>query len=380
MAMLQGQLVVWLSALLLGGVAAAQQPSSAPRMDILSTTEWEQVDASIQRALEWLIRQQQPDGSFPTDNHGQPGVTALVTMALLTQGHLPGDGGKGRALDRALDYILSCQRPNGLISAVGHDGAIVPHTKSSASVPSTYNHAISGLALAEVYGIGSDRDSGPLQQAIERALRVTLELQRWPRDPANQGGWRYLHDADADLSVVGWHLKFLRSAKTAGFEVDQKPIDDAVAYVMRCFNPQLRTFEYTISSEDRQSRAMAGAGILALAHAGQHQQATAIQAAEWILAHPFDRYNIPLHVSRTYRGDRYHYGAFYCCQAMYQMGGRYWEEFFPPTARVLIAGQSPNGSWIAESNEDMRFGPVYTTALGVLALSAPNQLLPIYQR
>jgi hypothetical protein len=360
--------------------SVTQQSVTAPSMDILSDAQWRQVDQSIDRAIRWLTRQQQRDGSFPTDPYGQPGVTALVAMALLTQGIAPGDGPNGQQLDRAISYILSCQRPNGLISALGHDGPILPHGKTAASVPSTYNHAIAGLALSEAYGLGNEQNGTRLQHAIEQALDVTLAMQRWPRDATNQGGWRYLHDADSDLSAVGWHLKFLRSAKTAGFQVDQKPIDDAVGYILRAFNPRLGTFEYTIGRGDRQTRAMAGAGILALAHSGQHHQPQAIRAAEWIINHPFNRYNVATNVSRTYNGDRYHYGAFYCSQAMYQMGGHYWAEFFPPTSRVLIAAQNADGSWDAESNHDTRFGTVYTTSLAVLALSAPNQLLPIYQR
>lgn len=359
---------------------AGQESAAAPRMDILSEPEWRQVDETIERALRWLIQALQRDGSFPTDRFGQPGVTTLVTMAFMSQGHTPHNGPFGEQLANAMDYIIACQHPNGLISSLGHRGPIVPHHKTSASTPSTYNHAISGLALSEAYGISGDRNNQQLHEAIEEALRVTLRIQQWPKDPESKGGWRYLNDADSDLSVVGWHLKFLRFAKNAGFDVDQSAIDDAVGYVLRCFNPKLGTFEYKIIAEDRQTRAMAGAGILALAHSGQHHRPEVIQAADWILGHGFDRYNRPLHVSQTYRGDRYHYGVFYCSQAMYQMGGRYWEEFFPTTARVLIDGQNSNGSWDPETNADERFGPVYTTSMAVLALSAPNQLLPIYQR
>ena len=39
-----------------------------------------------------------------------------------------------------------------------------------------------------------------------------------------------------------------------------------------------------------------------------------------------------------------------------------------------------DGSWDAESNRDGQFGNVYTTALAVLALTPPYQLLPIHQR
>jgi hypothetical protein len=66
---------------------------------------------------------------------------------------------------------------------------------------------------------------------------------------------------------------------------------------------------------------------------------------------------------------------------MYQLGGRFWREFFPRVVPILLVNQRPDGSWPAESHfHDAQFGNAYTTALVVLTLGAPNQLLPIYQR
>jgi hypothetical protein len=49
--------------------------------------------------------------------------------------------------------------------------------------------------------------------------------------------------------------------------------------------------------------------------------------------------------------------------------------------RAVLAHQQPDGSWDTESWKlDRRYGNSYTTALVILALGAPNQLLPIFQR
>jgi hypothetical protein len=49
--------------------------------------------------------------------------------------------------------------------------------------------------------------------------------------------------------------------------------------------------------------------------------------------------------------------------------------------KVLLDAQAADGSWAPESNQnDTPFGNAYTTAIGVIALGAPNQLLPIFQR
>ena len=97
-------------------------------------------------------------------------------------------------------------------------------------------------------------------------------MQRWPKDRADdRGGWRYIDDGgtnseyDSDLSITGWQLMFLRSARNAGFNVPKQPIDDAVGYIRRCYSQQHDVFEYVTGDDDDRSRAMAGAGILALA-------------------------------------------------------------------------------------------------------------------
>lgn len=166
------------------------------------------------------------------------------------------------------------------------------------------------------------------------------------------------------------------------FDIEPKVIDEAVEYVVRCYRPDYGTFNYYIwPREDRRSRGMAGAGVLALAHAGRHNSAEAQRAGNWILNNGFEEYNqIQRFQQRGWFNDRYHYGIFYCSQASYQLGGDHWREFFPPAAKVLVENQQPGGSWPAEGGESSVYGRCYTTSLATLALSAPNQLLPIFQR
>src|SRR4029079_1168261 len=93
-------------------VAKVQNGYRQPRLDVLSTERWKQIDSSAERALAWLATQQQPDGSFPTKPSGQPAVTSLCVIAYLSCGHTPGQGPHGERLNRAIDYVLGCQREN----------------------------------------------------------------------------------------------------------------------------------------------------------------------------------------------------------------------------------------------------------------------------
>ncbi len=349
---------------------------------VLSLGEWHRLDSAIDRALVWLAAQQQPDGSFPTLTQGQPGVTSLCVLAFMAHGHIPGDGPYGNQLEKATKYILSCQKENGLVALNGPEGPTITRNVSyEMGVTAAYNHAISSLTLSEIYGMGQRDKSAQLSIAIKKALAATLEMQRWPKDqPHDRGGWRYVIDEgpdDSDLSITGWHLMFLRSARNAGFDVTQQPINDAVAYVRRTYSQKFGTFGYAIEPVTNRSRAMAGAGILALAHAGYHNSIEAKTAAQWLLDHTPDEYNTNIGI----RADRYHYSLFNACQGMYQMGNPYWERFFPHTVALLLANQRPDGSWDAENlQRDRPFGNSYTTSLVVLSLGAPNQFLPVFQR
>jgi hypothetical protein len=169
---------------------------------------------------------------------------------------------------------------------------------------------------------------------------------------------------------------FLRAARNAEFPVPQNWVKEAMGYVRRSFDVNERGFLYAMSSDERYvNRGMVGAGIVCLELGSEHGSATAKEAANWILRQSFAPYG-----NSFQQEDRYHYSAFYCSQAMFQLGGEYWRKFFPNFLETFARAQHADGSWESERVKDARFGSVYTTALAVLALAPPYQILPIYQR
>jgi len=230
---------------------------------------------------------------------------------------------------------------------------------------------------------------------MEKALLFTRDLQsRTKTSPADEGGWRYLQlqysgAADSDLSVTGWHLMFLRSARNAEFNVPQKYIDEAMAFVHRCWFEQDGLFHYTAIGRPQSasySRGLMGSAIVSLSLAGQHDSPQALAAGDWLLAHPYRFFGETIGTS-----DRFFYSTYYCSQAAAQLGGRYWKGIYPPIADVLVKNQQPNGSFLAPAGAGFRggrgggsneasYGPSYSTALAVLSLTPAYQLLPVYQR
>ena len=99
-------------------------------------------------------------------------------------------------------------------------------------------------------------------------------------------------------------------------------------------------------------------------------------AGQFVARNPFDRFNR----GNLTNEDRFFYGAFYCSQAMFQIGGKEWEEFYAILLDTMAENQRSDGSWDLEANQDQYLGYAYTTSLAVLSLTPPFQLLPIYQR
>lgn len=342
------------------------------------------IDQSIERALAWLSSRQLDNGSFPTHIGGQPGVTALATMAFLAGGHHPSQGQYGKNVDEAINFLLSCQREDGMFLLDTTNMPVMQWERGSHT--GLYNHAISCLMLSEAYGLIDKPREPKVRQAIERGLAFARMMQqRKQRFDDDQGGFRYFKPlngfagkGDADLSVTGWYVMFFRSAKNAGFDVPEAYVNEAIEFVERCYDPQEKAFYYGLHGHDRTyiGRAMTGAGLVCLAAAGKQDETISKEAGKWLLDHPFDVYG-----EQIGWYDRFHYGAYYCSVAMMQLGGDYWSNFYPPLAETLVENQQDNGSWPPEQAcNDRLFGSEYSTSLSVLTLTSTYQLLPIHQR
>ena len=346
-----------------------------PQNEILAEAQWEQLDAAVNRALAWLASRQKQDGSFAAPLQGQPAITSLSVMAFLSSGHLPGQGPYGAQLNLAVDFMLGSQRKDGLIARIQHSRP--PRSSQDDFQLSHYNHGITGVCLSEIYAMNETSTDQRVEKAVVDAVEFirSTQIMKTSRS-SRKGGWSYSKTVTIpDLSVTSWQLMFLRSAKNSGFDVPVSPMDDALEYVRRCYIPDSGAFNY-VPYTDRPvleaSHALTGMGILSLAHAGKFDSGMAQKSGQWLLDHPVARFG-------TIHGG-FHYTMFYTSAGMFQLGGRYWQQHYPLVFNLLISNQDSSGRWPAVGKHDGKFGDVVTTALAVIALNIPNQLLPIFQR
>ncbi len=341
-------LTLFIILLLLAPPARAQQPAVDPVF-----AQWQaKADPAVENALTYLQRVQKPNGSFEGSYGDSVGVPALVGMAFLSKGHLPTEGPYTTALNRCIDFILASQKPEGLFE------------KGSGGSGPMYAHNIATLFLSEASGMVDPDRQRRISAALPKALALILRAQAVKKDANNRGGWRYHPGSnDSDTSCSGWALMALRSAKLNGAAIPDEAILAAVDYLHRHQKEKDGCFGYT--GQDDKALTLTGMGLLCLELCGEHGSDRTKRAADWLLRH-----------FRELSGGQFaFYGNYYNAQAMFQIGGRHWQEYANWMYATYLPKQAPDGSW-----ESQEAGRIYGTAMMVLAFTVPWRQLPIYQR
>ncbi len=336
----------WAAALLIlvGGWARGQT---------ISTESTTRLETATEAGLNFLARNQEPDGSF---SGGGPKIamTGLSLLAFLACGQTPGDGRFGLSVRAAEDYLVKAVPADGYLGKL--DGSRM------------YGQGIAVLALAEVSGVERDpQRSLALRQALERGLKVILAAQNVGKSDAFIGGWRYEPSSlDADLSLSGWNALALRACQNVGLGVPKEALQKAVQFVLKCYHREDGGFGYQPGAAS--SAAMTGVAVLNL------YLLEATDRAELEAAGKFLRAN------RVNDDTRFTlYATYYATQAAYQAGGPTWEALWAAYSQALLARQMPDGGWpVSKTGEEP--GRIYSSSLAILTLAVPYRLLPIYQR
>ena len=339
-----------------GHGAAARRPAAAASAAVGSDA----VDRSILNGLEYLVRSQRENGSFPGAYGESAAVPALAGMAFLSKGFLPGTEPYGGAINRCVDYVLSC--------ADMSDNAPFRGYMGGPGNGRMYAHSIATLFLSETSGMVDERRQEKIDKVLPPAVKVILDAQNQKKgDPSHLGGWRYTPNAgDSDLSCSGWALMALRSARLNGARIPPEAIEKAVLYLKRAYRESDGTFGYQ-GANGSNADTLSGAAILGLELCGRHLAPESLKAAKYLEG----VYRRSL-VSASYR----FYGLYYTAQGLFQIGGEIWKNFEPWMYSTFTAQQRPDGSW----PNDSAGSAAYSTAMTVLAFTVPYRMLPIYQR
>ena len=294
------------------------------------------VETAIERAQDWLAKQQRPNGSWGNCN----GRNGLACMALMCNGNTPGHNKHGARIAQGIDFIIGSQHENGYLT-VGATGNM-------------YQHALATLALVEAYGM---THNPAIREAVIKGVDLILSAQN------QTGGWHYNPtDQDADISVTVMQAMALRAAVEVGVHVPKESIDFAVAYVRRNFNESTGSFGY--ASVDPGNFNRAGAGVVCLQSCGYTDDPRIAKAVKYMMA------NVKYDNTTGGGGIYPWYGHYYCGVAMYHYGGEAWKTYYPKICDKVLQDWVKYGA----------YSDVLDTSWAILVLGVPYRYLPIYQR
>ena len=174
-----------------------------------------QTEGAVLKALRWLKKTQNPNGSW---NPQPVANTGLAILAFLAHGETPASKEFGSTVEKALDFLINAHyvdKKTGLSKFKGSDGA-------------EYAFLIGTYALCEAYGMTRNPNTKTV------AMQT---LQRIVNGQSPTGGWNYNMSKTAtggadDVSFGGWALQALKAGKMAGMH--PKGLDECIKKAVKC--------------------------------------------------------------------------------------------------------------------------------------------------
>lgn len=310
-----------------------------------------ETEAAVALALEWLKRNQWKDGRWNHRSGHTTASTGLAMMAFLGWGAKHTEPGPyQKTLSKAVDWMLSIEKNGDL----RHRGNM-------------YDHGIAAIALLETYNLTKDKR---LRAPAERVIAFTVRAQN-----PTSGGWRYKpHREDpsekGDLSVSGWQLMALKSARLGGMKVPAAPFVKARKF-LDGVGVKNKGFQYRPGWTP--SSAMIAEGLFCEQILG---------AGVW---NPKMEQCVELIQTRmpsARKVDFYYW--YYGSLAMRQAQGEAWRNWNQKLKPLLLGKQilrgTHRGSWEPEGKNSRVAGRVVTTAMGALSLEVYYRYLPLYSQ
>jgi hypothetical protein len=332
-------------------------------------TKADQLEGAVYRALNWLQKGQNEDGSW--GGQRRAAMTGLALLTFLAHGETQTSKQYGETVQKGVQWLMDTGRKNKNVFAAQNV---------------EYQHAIATYALAEDYAL---TQIGDLLTVLEGAVEKIVTSQSPP------GAWEYGYNnkmtrpeerpLGGDLSISGWNIQALKAAKNAGVKV--KGIDEtmrkAADFCRAVYDDKTHNFGY--EKKGGNHPALLGVGILSMMFlgAGDSREARgAIREAS---------NKIKCDWSKANEGSSYMW--YYITQAMFQGGGSYWVAWNREFRDTLLKNQMPDGHWtVPGSREDVppadakwkqvghpKDSPVYHTAMLCMMLEVYYRFLPTFK-
>ncbi|MCA9200293.1 MAG: terpene cyclase/mutase family protein [Planctomycetales bacterium] len=311
------------------------------------------IQDAVDRGLAWVARSQSKLGHWTAQSY-PTAMTALAGTALLCSGSTTTQGPYAKNIRRAVDYLMTKVRDNGLIGDPLQDNRY------------TYGHGFSMLFLSQVLGEEEDEDRrAELKQVLEKAVRFSGQAQ------TPSGGWGYISAKDGNNfdegSTTITQVQGLRGCRNAGIPVSKEVIDSAKQYIYDCKNAD-GGISYSSKNRGASRPAITAAALAALFNAGDYDSEHVPDMMEYC------KKNLYRLGGNAELFGHWHYAYLYYSQVVYREGGQTWIDFRDRINNRIVQDQVTDGSWSGN------IGPIYITSINLTILQLDRGFLPIYQR
>lgn len=282
---------------------------------------------------------------------GDAGLTGLVVLTFLGAGYTHEEGLYADQIDRALRWLIRHQKEDGYLGG------------EATRYAEMYCHGMASIALGEAYGMTRDPQ---LREPLQKAIDYIIARQN-PKD----GGWRYIVGQQGDMSMFGWQLMALKSARTAGLEFPEKTRGRTIDFLVKhSLGPKKGLAAYR--PKEPVSPSMTAEALFCKQVLGiRRENAQSVEAVDYLMKH------LPK------QSEQNLYYWYYGTLAMFQYGGEPWEQWNNRVRDTLVASQRTEGhaagSWDPRPPWGDYGGRIYSTVLSTLCLEVYYRFLPMYR-
>ncbi len=315
----------------------------------------------VDGAHRYLVDHQNADGSFSATRtqsvkNAPVAVTSLAVMSLIAGGHVPERGRHGRAVERAVRWLVQHCDSKGVFK------------EDNDTISKMHGQGYALLALTQAYGTyGRRGEQKEMRDAIVRAITLVEQTQ------GDVGGWYYEAERSSahEGSITVCMVQALRAARDAGFAVNVDTIHRAERYLEQSQDETDGRFRYAIN-DPKKTWALTAAALATLNALGDYSSDQLELGFDALKRHdPF--------LASGASGENFRdYGALYAAQAYWQYRDR--KEFLRWWPRYVADCERRQRAYSDGRFRNGIYGDVYATAIVSLTLTVPLGYLPLFQR
>jgi hypothetical protein len=326
-------------------------------------------ESAVALGLRWLASKQHRNGLWSLRGNYSNGsrlenaeaATAMALLAFQGAGYTPaGDTQDAftRVVRRGWEALLARMDENGRFF---HDDLPRSHR--------LYTQAQCTIALCELYAMTGDNQ---YYDAAQKAVDQCVAIQ------SPQGGWRYEPGSESDMSVTGWFVMALQSARMAGIEVPS-PVFEKIETFMDSVERGDQS-GYNVGSRyayrvgDGATLPITAEGLLCRQYLGwPRDDPRLVAGVEYLLE------NLPEPQKRNV------YYWYYATQVLHHMEGKPWQAWNEVMREMLpelqIKRGAERGSWDPRGDRwGGEGGRLYVTCLSICTLEVYYRHLPLYRK